>query len=174
MDAAAAFWAAFDLPKQLEDLANAELDIAEAKERAQKSRSGLGERDLETQSDVLQARASEPAQLGALLESGGRRKDSVLDVVAGQRDRFKRRAAELEAEVAALRSKRRGADVESQRAAPPAPLSFPERVALSAMRYRPARNFLFAYLAALHVFVFFLNMHHSSAHARADAGCLTL
>ena len=120
---------------------------------------------------MLQARASEPAQLGALLESGGRRKDSVLDVVAGQRDRFKRRAAELEAEVAALRSKRRGADVESQRAAPPAPLSFPERVALSAMRYR---NFLFAYLAALHVFVFFLNMHHSSAHARADAGCLTL
>ena len=123
---------------------------------------------------MLQARASEPAQLGALLESGGRRKDSVLDVVAGQRDRFKRRAAELEAEVAALRSKRRGADVESQRAAPPAPLSFPERVALSAMRYRPARNVLFAYLAALHVFVFFLNMHHSSAHARADAGCLTL
>ena len=40
---AAAFWAAFDVPKQLEDLANAGLDINEAKERAQKSRSGLGE-----------------------------------------------------------------------------------------------------------------------------------
>ena len=40
---AAAFWAAFDVPKQLEDLANAELDIAEAKERAQQSRRGLGE-----------------------------------------------------------------------------------------------------------------------------------
>ena len=62
---AAAFWAAFDVPKQLEDLANAELDIAEAKERAQKSRSGLGEQAKRFRADHPEAHAAASELLGA-------------------------------------------------------------------------------------------------------------